>query len=108
VCSQAAQARHAADDRLRRHGVHIQNKILLVYGARPKAIDMCSNLQQQRNIGPHRELRVAAASAEYIGVTVLLMVGLSLFLGRTSYGVQMRARTRRTSVWRAIWHSGRT
>ena len=69
-------------------GYIIQNTILMVYGARPKAIDMWSNLQQQVTIG---ELRVPQLQLVTIGVTVLLMVGLSLFLGRTAYGVQMRA-----------------
>jgi branched-chain amino acid transport system permease protein len=69
-------------------GYIIQNTILMVYGARPKAIDMWSNLQQQVAIG---ELRVPQLQLVTIGATVVLMVGLSLFLGRTSYGVQMRA-----------------
>ncbi len=69
-------------------GYVIQNAILMIYGARPKAIDVWSGLQQQVEIG---ELRVPQLQLVTIGVTILLMIGLSLFLNRTRYGVQMRA-----------------
>jgi len=69
-------------------GYVIQNVILMVYGARPKSIDVWSHLQQQVAIG---ELRVPQLQPVTIGVTVVLLIGLSLFLGRTPYGVQMRA-----------------
>lgn len=69
-------------------GYVIQNTILMVYGARPKAIDVWSNLQQQITIG---DLRVPQLQLVTIGLTILLMVGLGLFLNRTPYGVQMRA-----------------
>jgi len=80
-------------------GYIIQNTILMVYGARPKAIDMWSNLQQQVTIG---ELRVPQLQLVTIGATVVLMVGLSLFLGRTSYGVQMRAAAEDFKMARAL------
>jgi branched-chain amino acid transport system permease protein len=69
-------------------GYIIQNVILMFYGARPKAVDLWSNLSQQVAIGP---VRVPQLQLVTIAVTIVLMVGLTLFLRRTSFGVQMRA-----------------
>ncbi len=69
-------------------GYIIQNAILMFYGARPKGADLWSNLGQQVEIGP---LRVAQLQLVTIAVTIVLMTGLTLFLRRTSFGVQMRA-----------------
>jgi branched-chain amino acid transport system permease protein len=69
-------------------GYIIQNVILMFYGARPKAVDLWSGLSQQVEIG---QIRVPQLQLVTIAVTIVLMVGLSLFLRRTSFGVQMRA-----------------
>ncbi len=66
----------------------IQNGILMIYGARPKAANLWSGLDQAILIG---ELRVPMLQVVTIGVTLLLMAGLTLFLKRTAYGVMMRA-----------------
>ncbi|UDL93923.1 MULTISPECIES: branched-chain amino acid ABC transporter permease [Lichenihabitans] len=66
----------------------IQNGILIAYGARPKAVDFWSGANTQVMIG---DLRIPMLQLITLTVTLVLMVGLSLFLKRTSYGVQMRA-----------------
>jgi branched-chain amino acid transport system permease protein len=69
-------------------GYIIQNGILMIYGSRPKAINLWSALSRQVEIGA---LHVPQLQIVTIVVTLVLMVALSLFLKRTSFGVQMRA-----------------
>jgi branched-chain amino acid transport system permease protein len=69
-------------------GYIIENGILVVYGARPTAIDLWPGLGREMTIGA---LHVPKLQLVTIGVTLLLMVLLTLFLKRTRYGVQMRA-----------------
>jgi branched-chain amino acid transport system permease protein len=69
-------------------GYIIQNTILVVYGARPKAINLWPALGQQMEIGA---LRVPQLQLVTIGATLTLMVALTLFLKKTPFGVQMRA-----------------
>ena len=52
----------------------IQNAILVIYGARPKSVDLWSNLNEQVTF-----------------VTFALMGALTFFLQKTSFGIQMRA-----------------
>jgi branched-chain amino acid transport system permease protein len=66
----------------------IQNAILVIYGARPKSIDLWSNLGEQVNLGP---VSIPRLNLVTIGVTLALMAALTLFLRATSLGVQMRA-----------------
>ncbi len=66
----------------------IQNAILMSYGARPKAVDFWSGANSQIVVG---SLRVPMLQLITLVVTLVLMGGLSLFLKRTPYGVQMRA-----------------
>ena len=66
----------------------IQNGLLMFYGARPKAVDFWSGASNQIYLGP---LRVPMLQLITLLVTLVLMVGLSLFLRHTRYGVQMRA-----------------
>jgi branched-chain amino acid transport system permease protein len=69
-------------------GYIIENGILVVYGARPKGIDLWPSLGRQIEIGA---LRVPQLQFVTIGVTLVLMVAMTVFLKRTSFGVQMRA-----------------
>jgi branched-chain amino acid transport system permease protein len=69
-------------------GYIIQNGILMIYGSRPKAINLWSSLSRQVEIGA---LHVPQLQLVTIVVTLFLMAALSLFLRRTSFGVQMRA-----------------
>jgi branched-chain amino acid transport system permease protein len=69
-------------------GYIIENGILVVYGARPKAIDLWPALGRQIEIGA---LHVPKLQLVTIGVTLTLMIALTLFLKRTRFGVQMRA-----------------
>jgi branched-chain amino acid transport system permease protein len=66
----------------------IQNAVLVYYGARPKAVDLWSGANTQVLIG---ELRVPMLQLITLGVTLVLMVAISLFLKKTPFGVQMRA-----------------
>jgi len=66
----------------------IQNGILMIYGARPKAVNLWSGLDRQLLVGA---IRVPQLQVVTIGVTLFLMVALTLFLKRTAFGVQMRA-----------------
>jgi branched-chain amino acid transport system permease protein len=60
----------------------------VIYGARPKSIDLWSNLGEQVNLGP---VSIPRLNLVTIGVTLALMAALTLFLRATSLGVQMRA-----------------
>jgi branched-chain amino acid transport system permease protein len=69
-------------------GYIIQNVILMVYGSRPKAIDLWPALNRDIEIWA---LHVPQLQITIIGVVSCVMVVLTLFLKRTSFGVQMRA-----------------
>lgn len=66
----------------------LQNGIMMIYGARPKAIDLGGGLNTQIQLG---DLRIPLLQLVTLGVTVVLMTALGLFLRRTRYGIQMRA-----------------
>lgn len=66
----------------------IQNGVLMAYGSRPKAVDLWSGANTQVLIGT---LRVPMLQLITLVTTLVLMVAISLFLKKTSYGVQMRA-----------------
>lgn len=66
----------------------IQNGVLMAYGSRPKAVDLWSGANTQVLIGT---LRVPMLQLITLVTTLVLMVAISLFLKRTTYGVQMRA-----------------
>ncbi len=66
----------------------IQNGVLMIYGARPKAVNLWSGLDEQIMLGA---VRVPLLQIVTIVVTLVLMAVLTLFLKRTAWGVQMRA-----------------
>jgi branched-chain amino acid transport system permease protein len=66
----------------------IQNGVLMAYGSRPKAANLWPALTTQVLFAG---LRVPVLQLVTIGATLVLMVGLTLFLHRTRWGVQMRA-----------------
>jgi branched-chain amino acid transport system permease protein len=66
----------------------IQNGILMIYGSRPKAVNLWSELNTQIQIGG---LRLPLLQIVTIVVTLALMTALTLFLKRTRLGMQMRA-----------------
>jgi branched-chain amino acid transport system permease protein len=66
----------------------IQNELMMLYGSRPKAVNLWGVLAEQIMIGP---LRVSLLQTVTIGVTLLLMTVLALFLKHTAMGLQMRA-----------------
>lgn len=69
-------------------GYVIQNLILMIYGARPKAVGLWSTLTQIIEIGA---LRVPLLQIIIIVTTLVLMGALTLFMTKTRFGVQMRA-----------------
>ncbi len=66
----------------------IQNGVLMAYGSRPKSVDLWSGANSQVFIG---DLRVPMLQLITLAVTLVLMIAVTLFLRRTSYGIQMRA-----------------
>ncbi|HTV30556.1 MAG TPA: branched-chain amino acid ABC transporter permease [Xanthobacteraceae bacterium] len=66
----------------------IQNSVLLIYGALPKAIDLWPVLNSQLSVSG---LRIPLVQIVTIVVTFILVGGLTLFLKLTSVGIQMRA-----------------
>lgn len=70
-------------------GFVIQNILIMVYGGRPKAVGIWSDLSLGVELMPGVE--VPKLQLIIIGVTLVLMVVLVLFLTRTKYGIHMRA-----------------
>jgi branched-chain amino acid transport system permease protein len=70
-------------------GFVIQNLIIMIYGGRPKAVGLWSDLNLGVQIA--EGVQVPQLQLIIIGVTVLLMAVLVLFLTRTRYGIHMRA-----------------
>jgi branched-chain amino acid transport system permease protein len=66
----------------------IQNAVLMIYGSRPKAVNLWSELNTQIYVAG---LRLPLLQIVTIAVTLILMSGLTLFLKRTLIGMQMRA-----------------
>jgi branched-chain amino acid transport system permease protein len=66
----------------------IQHGILMIYGARPKALDLWSSVNSQFDVA---QLRVPTLQLITVIVTFILLAAVSLFLKRTRYGVEMRA-----------------
>jgi len=66
----------------------IQNAIMVIYGARPKSVNLWPVLGDQTHVGP---LTIPNLNLVTIAVTLALMVGMTIVLRRTSVGIQMRA-----------------
>lgn len=66
----------------------LQNGILMIYGSRPKAVNLFGSANAQLQLGG---LRIPMLQVITLVVTLALMVALTLFLKKTRYGVQMRA-----------------
>lgn len=66
----------------------IQNSVMLIYGARPKAIDLWPELNMQLSFF---SLRIPIIQIVTIVVTLLLVGGLSIFMKYSTIGIQMRA-----------------
>lgn len=66
----------------------LQNAVLMVYTSRPKSVNIWSELGEAVEI-----FGIHTAPLEFvtIGVTIVLLIGLALFITRTTYGTQMRA-----------------
>ncbi len=70
-------------------GFIIQNLIIMIYGGRPKAVGLWSDLSA--GIQLFDAVEVPKLQLIIIAVTILLMVILVLFLKRTKWGIHMRA-----------------
>ncbi|MEH2472375.1 branched-chain amino acid transport system permease protein [Nitrobacteraceae bacterium AZCC 2161] len=66
----------------------IQNGVLMIYGSRPKAVNLWSELNTQILIGG---LHLPLLQIVTITVTLMLMCALTVFLKHTLVGIQMRA-----------------
>jgi branched-chain amino acid transport system permease protein len=66
----------------------LEYTLLLVYGGRPKAVNVGAGLNEQILIG---DLRVPKLDLLTIVVTAVLLVALAAFMKRTSFGIQIRA-----------------
>jgi len=66
----------------------LQNIILMVFGGRPKAADFGRNLVEAVTIG---SVRISKLDIFTITTTAGLLTGLTLFLRKTRYGIEMRA-----------------
>lgn len=69
-------------------GYVIQNLVMMIYGARPKALGMGSSLTRVVELAG---LRVPLLQLVIIAVTVTLLFAILVFMRKTSFGVQMRA-----------------
>lgn len=70
-------------------GFILQNLIIMIYGGRPKAVGMWSELSAGVHIMPGVE--VPGLQLIIIFTTLALLLGLVLFLRHTKYGIHMRA-----------------
>lgn len=70
-------------------GFIIQNLIIMIYGGRPKAVGLWSDLSAGLTL--MEGVEVPRLQLIIIGVTITLMVALVLFLKKTKWGVHMRA-----------------
>lgn len=66
----------------------IQSAIMMIYGARPKGVDLWPALNQSIMLG---DVRISLVQLTTIGVTVVLLIALSVLLKGTPIGLQMRA-----------------
>ena len=70
-------------------GYTLQNIILMIYGGRPKAVNLFPELTGQVQISDGVSVQIL--QLVIIAVTWILLIALVLFLRRTKVGVQMRA-----------------
>lgn len=66
----------------------LQNLAVAIFGARPKGVNISTAMLQPFHIG---SIVVPRLNVLIVGVVAFLLVSLSLFLSRTTIGVQMRA-----------------
>ncbi len=66
----------------------LQNVILMIFGGRPKSVDFGRWLIDTITIGG---VRISKLDIFTITITTLLLTGLTLFLRKTRYGIEMRA-----------------
>jgi len=66
----------------------LENIILVIFGGRPKTVDFGHGLVESVAIG---SVRISQLDIFTIAMTVVLLIGLTLFLRKTRYGLEMRA-----------------
>lgn len=69
-------------------GFVIQNSLLMLYGSRPKAVNLWSNLNLPIDIFG---ARVPILQSITVGISVMVLLGLVWLLKRTRIGLEMRA-----------------
>jgi branched-chain amino acid transport system permease protein len=66
----------------------LQNLAILIEGSAPKGVNVSTWLSESWTVG---SITITHLAVVTIVVTIVLLIGLALFLGRTRIGVQMRA-----------------
>lgn len=70
-------------------GFILQNLVIMIYGGRPKAVGIWSDLN--RGLQIMEGVQIPQLQVIIIGVTFILMIALVLFLRHSKYGIHMRA-----------------
>ncbi|MYZ46237.1 branched-chain amino acid ABC transporter permease [Propylenella binzhouense] len=83
----------------------LQYLILLIYGGRPKSIQIGASLNGEFAFGP---LRTSWIDIVTISTTIVLLIAVALFMTRTRMGVQMRAATQDFRMARMLGVRGNT
>ncbi len=86
-------------------GYTLQNAIIMIYGGRPKAVNVFSALTGQVQLSDG--VSVQLLQLVIIAVTWILLISLVLFLKRTKVGVQMRAAAEDFRMARMLGVNGR-
>jgi branched-chain amino acid transport system permease protein len=66
----------------------LQNLAQLILGSIPKTVNLSTSLSQYFSIG---SITISKLSVVIVAVTAVLLISLTLFLGKTRLGIQMRA-----------------
>ena len=77
----------------------LQNLAQLIFGSIPRVTNLSTSLSESFTIG---SVSVPKLDVVTVGVTILLLVALTLFLNRTRLGVQMRAAAENFWMARAL------
>lgn len=77
----------------------LQNAVIMMYGSRPKGVDLWPFLQTQVMIG---SIRLQILQLVTIATTIILLVALTLFLHRSPLGRQMRAASENFTMARLL------
>ena len=81
----------------------LQNTALLLWGSNPKSFPTVVNLGMVSLFDG--QLQISGNTILTVAVSVVIMVGLTLFTSKTKMGKAMRGRARRTRAQQNSWAS---